>query len=72
MLKPRVGLMPMISSPLSFLRIVVFPALSSPLDAWISVNGRDDQEDKSAQEENSHFFLLLAIFADDREETHVR
>jgi len=30
-LKPRVGLTLMMSSPLSFLRIVVFPALSRPL-----------------------------------------
>lgn len=32
-LNPRVGLMPIISSPLSFFRIVVFPALSRPLDS---------------------------------------
>lgn len=31
MLKPRVGLTPAISSPLSFFSIVVFPALSRPL-----------------------------------------
>ena len=30
-LNPKVGLIPVISSPLSFFKIVVFPALSSPL-----------------------------------------
>ena len=31
MLNPKVGLILLMSSPLSFLRIVVFPALSRPL-----------------------------------------
>jgi len=31
MLKPKVGEIVSISSPLNFFRIVVFPALSSPL-----------------------------------------
>jgi hypothetical protein len=31
MLKPRVGLISLMSSPLNFLTQVVFPALSSPL-----------------------------------------
>lgn len=37
MLKPKVGLMPMMSSPLSFLRMVVFPALSRPLTITIAI-----------------------------------
>lgn len=39
-LKPMVGLMVEMSSPLSFLRMVVFPALSRPLLASRQVHGR--------------------------------
>lgn len=39
-LKPMVGLMVEMSSPLSFLRMVVFPALSRPLIASRQVHGR--------------------------------
>jgi hypothetical protein len=38
-LKPRVGLMVEMSSPLSFLRMVVFPALSRPLFASRQADG---------------------------------
>lgn len=34
MLKPKVGLMDEISSPLSFFRMVVLPALSKPLSSF--------------------------------------
>lgn len=65
MLKPSVGLMPMISSPFSFLRIVVFPALSRPLEEIVQ---RGDRSGKlgAVQEENAHFLLFLAVFTNDR------
>lgn len=48
MLKPRVGLILMMSSSLSFLTMVVFPALSSPLKAF-------------SQESKKYMFELAGI-----------
>jgi hypothetical protein len=64
MLNPKVGLILVISSPLSFLRIVVFPALSRPLlKIWQFGNVR---ELVSLQKKQTHFFFFLSIFANDR------
>jgi hypothetical protein len=68
MLNPRVGDMLDISSPASRLRIVVFPALSSPLNdermprlgdtiEGIVIIGKnmEGEEEVDVQEENPHF-----------------
>jgi hypothetical protein len=43
MLNPSVGEIWEISSPASFLRIVVFPALSRPLQSLVTASGRPEQ-----------------------------
>lgn len=83
MLKPRVGLMTLVSSPLIFITIVVFPELSSPLHPHHSTvkiqrlrasPGRANAIDKQAQSalhhQNPHFFLFSLDLPDDAEETH--
>lgn len=59
MLKPRVGLTDLISSPFSFLRMVVFPALSSPLEE-INKAGRGTEK-KSELAETIFSFLSLSV-----------
>ena len=71
MLNPKVGLTVMISSPLSRFKMVVFPALSSPLhEHGISVAGRH-RWSESSQKEDPHFPLLPPVLADNRKKTHV-
>ena len=69
MLKPSVGLILLMSSPFNFLRIVVFPALSSPL--WRSAAASVSVVDSNVQEQQAHLFLLLPVLANDRQQTHV-
>jgi hypothetical protein len=59
----------LMSSPFSFFRIVVFPALSSPL----KVNQLADQflgAFLDSQKEQTHLLLFLAILSNDCEKTH--
>jgi hypothetical protein len=70
MLKPSVGLMVSMSSPLNFFRIVVFPALSSPLQhhgrrAALPLPARAHSQDQQA-----HFLLLLLQLLQDRQQPH--
>lgn len=60
MLKPRVGLTDLISSPFIFLRMVVFPALSSPLEA---INKAEvcTEETKDELAETIFSFLSLSV-----------
>jgi hypothetical protein len=62
-LKPKVGLTDKMSSPLSFLRIVVLPALSRPLAPGKRLLNMASRP--SSQKKDPHFFFLLAILADD-------
>lgn len=70
MLNPSVGLMLLMSSPLSFFRIVVFPALSKPLRllSWPINTGHV----LNSQKEQPHFLLFLAILSNDCKKTHVK
>jgi hypothetical protein len=83
MLNPRVGDILDISSPTSRLRIVVFPALSSPLDHELMPrlgdtiegmvdNGRDmeGEEEVDVQEKNPHFLRFRFILSNDRQQTY--
>ena len=60
------------SSPLSLFKMVVFPALSSPLREYeISAAPRYVRsEDVNSQKEDAHLPLLPSVFADNREQTH--
>ena len=66
-LNPRVGLTLLTSSPLSHLRIVVFPALSRPLRSFRSRK----YHYISLQEKDTHFPLFFSVLADNSEEPHV-
>lgn len=61
------------SSPLSLFKMVVFPALSSPLRKfWISATlWYGQSEDVNSQKEDAHLPLLPSVFADNREQTHI-
>lgn len=61
--------MRVISSPLSFLSIVVFPALSSPLVVKVDIDCVIERI-SLLQEKNSHFLLFLPILAYDRKKSH--
>ena len=69
MLNPRVGLIPDISSSFSFFSIVVFPALSRPLED-ASVSYETLPECGSSQEQDPHFLRLRLVFPNDGEETY--
>jgi hypothetical protein len=69
MLNPRVGLILLMSSPFSFLRIVVFPALSRPLRV-ISLDECILAMIGDLQEEQTHLLLLLPVLSDDCEQAH--
>lgn len=85
MLKPRVGLMTLVSSPLIFITIVVFPELSSPLQQqWDRITNTNFRVSKKKREKNkkglerkrdlhhknSHFFLFSLDFPDDTKKPH--
>jgi hypothetical protein len=67
-LKPSVGLTLDMSSPLIFFRIVVLPALSSPLAVieWAGYTRRST----NLQEKNSHFPFFLSALTNDCEQAH--
>jgi hypothetical protein len=80
MLNPRVGDMLDISSPTNRFSIVVFPALSSPLDhelmprlgdtiEGIVIIGKnmEGEEEVDVQEKNPHFLWFRLILSDDRQ-----
>ena len=85
MLKPSVGLIVEMSSPLNFLRIVVLPALSRPLrgvggrrrahEVWVW-RARDGvaahgRASRDAQNEQPDLLLFLLDLAQDRQKTHL-
>lgn len=59
----------LMSSPFSFLRIVVFPALSRPLRV-ISLDEAVLGMIVDLQEEQTHLLLLLSVLSDDCKQTH--
>jgi hypothetical protein len=80
-LNPSVGEIWEISSPASFLSIVVFPALSRPLEKsagrpvqLLLSQGRDRIGAMCAsrlQEEHPHLFRLCLVLSDDSEKTYL-
>lgn len=64
MLKPKVGLISDVSSPFSFFRIVVLPALSSPLEVSREPDDPDPRRKQStrAHRNNTRISLDLALF----------
>lgn len=76
MLNPNVGLTLIMSSPLSFFRIVVLPALSKPLSKerrriYQNCQLFQVKTSSSLQEKYSHLLLLLAVLSDDGVKSHV-
>ncbi len=77
MSKPRVGLTALVSSPLRCFKMVVFPALSSPLGYVVEVvkvvtaffPQKFGMLGSSSQKEESHFFRLSLILPYDSEES---
>jgi len=59
----------LMSSPFSFLRIVVFPALSRPLRV-ISLDEGMLGMSGDLQEEQAHLLFLLPVLPDDCEQAH--
>jgi hypothetical protein len=68
MLNPSVGLILSIGSPITFFRIVVFPALSSPLNhfQWLTIKGKE-----SLQYQHAHFLFFLAQLSKNAQQPHV-
>jgi len=69
MLNPRVGLIDVMSSPLIFFRIVVLPALSSPLQSNVEAH-LPSPERCHLQKQYPDFLLFLTTFSDDSEQSH--
>jgi hypothetical protein len=74
-LNPRVGLTVMISSPLSRFKMVVFPALSSPLNGYRvsgyqQLSSVSESEYAYLQKEDAHFSLLPSVLANYCKQTH--
>lgn len=69
MLNPRVGLIDVMSSPLIFFKIVVLPALSSPLESNDEAH-LSSLERCHLQEQYPDFLLFLTAFSDDSEKSH--
>lgn len=63
----------MISSPLSRFKIVVFPALSSPLGKceMSAAAGDERSQGVDSQKEEAHLPLPPSVLADNRKQTHV-
>ena len=76
MLKPKVGLIVVMSSLFRRLTIVVLPALSKPLNVFIACVTCDQQQAPNGpaavylHHEQPHFFLFLFHFLDDSQQTH--
>lgn len=66
MLNPSVGDIVLMSSPLNRLRIVVFPALSSPLRHLRDGECCEINRSVVLQHEKTHFFLFLSHFLQNR------
>lgn len=62
-----------ISSPLSFLRIVVFPALSRPLftERQSPLSKVPVPKQDNLQEENAHLLFFPPVLPDYRQEAHI-
>lgn len=69
MLKPRVGLIESMSSPLNFFTMVVLPALSRPLGQVSAMKAAPRTE--VIQHKYSDLLLLLFHFLDDGEQAHL-
>jgi hypothetical protein len=73
MLKPNVGQITLMSSPLNFFRMVVFPALSRPLfQPNTEQSNRNMQSFNALQDEKSCFLLLLLDFLQNCKKPHVK
>lgn len=72
MLKPSVGEIVSMGSPLNLLRIVVFPALSRPLQSETKFNEKSQLEIDlwNLQQQDAHFLLLLSHFLENGEKSH--
>lgn len=68
MLNPSVGLIPVISSPFSRLRIVVLPALSRPLNS--TQRESHAEPGMNPQKQQPHFAFFPPIFPDDCKQPH--
>lgn len=69
-LNPRVGLTAMMSSPFSRFKMVVFPALSSPLSED-KISAAEQRESVHLQEKNPHLSLLPSVLPNYCEQAHV-
>jgi hypothetical protein len=74
MLKPKVGQITLMSSPLNFFRIVVFPALSRPLIQNVDTDQtlQYNEMRNNTQDEKAGLLLLLLDFLQNGEQAHLK